>query len=154
MAAPSNNHTDLTKGVRYRRSSGLAKAIRIIGSSNVISMTWLTCDSYLTWLTGYPWLTRLTRLSMMSVIDVVDRRSVTLKDSDSLCEPSYLRAFLWPNRSGASMIPRTHRSRSGRPFSNSSFPSFFNVSFMYSRSFRELALMNPYTDCLNTYIRY
>ena len=89
MAAPSNNHTDSTKGFRYRRSSGLAKAIRVIGSSNAIGMTWLTCDSYLTWLTGYPWLMRLTRLtrlsmisvmsmmSVMSMIDVVDRRSVT-----------------------------------------------------------------------------
>jgi hypothetical protein len=29
-------------------------------------------------------------------------------------------------------------------FSDFSFLFFFNVSFVYSRSFRELALMNPY----------
>ena len=32
---PSNSHIDLTKGVRYLRLNGLAKAIRIIGSSNL-----------------------------------------------------------------------------------------------------------------------
>ena len=35
MAVPSNSYIDLTKRVRYRRSSGLAKAIGIIGSNNL-----------------------------------------------------------------------------------------------------------------------
>ena len=35
MAVPSNSYIDLIKGVRYRRPSGLAKAIGIIGSNNL-----------------------------------------------------------------------------------------------------------------------
>ena len=68
MAAPSNSHIDLTKGVRYRRSSGLAKAIRIIRSSNpnslvkVNGLNGLIGDSYASGLNGLMGLSGLTRL--------------------------------------------------------------------------------------------
>ena len=35
MAVPSISHIDLTKGARYRRLGGLAKAIGINGSNNL-----------------------------------------------------------------------------------------------------------------------
>ena len=66
MAAPSNSHIDLTKGVRYRRSNGLAKAIRIIGSSNlnglvkINGLIGLIGDSYASGLNGLTSLTDLT----------------------------------------------------------------------------------------------
>ena len=66
MTVPSNSHIDLTKGVRYRRSSGLAKAIGIIGSSNLIGLVkvnglnGLIGDSYASGLYGLTGLTGLT----------------------------------------------------------------------------------------------
>ena len=66
MAAPRNSHIDLTKGVRYRRLNGLAKAIRIIGSSSlngrvkVNGLNGLIGDSYASGLNGVTGLTGLT----------------------------------------------------------------------------------------------
>jgi hypothetical protein len=39
-------------------------------------------------------------------------------------------------------------------FSDFSFLFFFNVSFVYSRSFRELALMNPYIRKRSFFIHF
>ena len=56
-----------------------------------------------------------------------------------------LRAFMWASGAEWNFFePRTHKSMSGEDFSDFSLLFFFNVSFVYSRSFRELALLNPY----------
>ena len=58
MAVPSNSHINLTKGFRYRRSSGLAKAIGIIGLNSlnglvkVNGLNGLIDDSYASGLNG------------------------------------------------------------------------------------------------------
>ena len=57
------------------------------------------------------------------------------------------RAFMWVFGAEWNFFePRTHKSKSGEDFSDFSFLFFFNVSFVYSRLFRELALMNSYTQ--------
>ena len=38
MAVLSNSHIDLIKGVRYRRSSGLVKAIGVNGSNDLYGL--------------------------------------------------------------------------------------------------------------------
>ena len=73
LMSPTSSNDTITwqcrsdKGVRYRRSSGLAEASRIIGSNNLNGLAKVNGLKWIDWIDGIEW------------IDGTDWRSVTVR---------------------------------------------------------------------------